>query len=297
MPELTPDQVQQLISAAENQKVTIEALQKEMEKWKIAAEQRNRQIKILTETIEEERRQSRMRSPPPFEEAALSPHPPVISSAGRQQMTSTGIRRAAPPHSLVTSAIEPVSFTPDPPMNLTGGMKIMQYKTGGDVDTFLERFNIYCSGMSIPPHRQASVLLHSLDEPSFRVICRELTEDEKGDINVVKEHMKKRFSPTHGEGQLRLLFRHYKQDSQDLQSFYTELLVKATKAFPQDTTEAVDRFITDQLIAGCSNEKVRLYLIERHPRSSREALDLAVTYQAALEYNQNLAKPCSSRSD
>ena len=293
MPELTPDQVQQLITAAENQKVTIEALQKEMNKWKIAAEQRNRQIQILTETIEEERRQSRMRSPPPFEEAALSPHPPVISSAGRQQMTSIGIRRAAPPHSLVTSAIEPVSFTPDPPMNLTGGMKIMQYKTGGDVDTFLERFNIYCSGMSIPPHRQASVLLHSLDEPSFRVICRELTEEEKGDINVVKEHMKKRFSPTHGEGQLRLLFRQYKQDSQDLQSFYMELLVKATKAFPQDTTEAVDRFITDQLIAGCSNEKVRLYLIERHPRSSREALDLAVAYQAALEYNQNLAKPAA----
>ena len=105
--------------------------------------------------------------------------------------------------------------------------------------------------------------------------------------------MKKRFSPTHGEGQLRLLFRQYKQDSQDLQSFYTELLVKATKAFPHDTTEAVDRFIADQLIAGCSNEKVRLYLIERHPRSSREALYLAVAYQAALEYNQNLAKPAA----
>ena len=106
--------------------------------------------------------------------------------------------------------------------------------------------------------------------------------------------MKKRFSPTHGEGQLRLLFRQYKLDSRDLQSFYTELLVKATKAFPHDATEAVDRFITDQLIARCSNEKVRLYLIERHPRSSWEALDLAVAYQAALEYNQNLAtKPIS----
>ena len=264
-----------------------------MEKWKIAAEQRNRQIQILTETIEEERRQSRMRSPPPFEEAALSPQPPLISSAGRQKVASTGIRRAAQPQSLVTSAIEPVSFTPDPPMNLTFGMKIMQYKTGEDVDTFLERFNIYCSGMSIPPYRQASVLLYSLGKPSFRVICRELTEDEKGDINVVKKHMKKRFSPTQGEGRLRLLFRQYKQDSQDLQSFYTELLVKATKAFPHDIIEAVDWFITDQMIAGCSNEKVRLYLIERHPRTSREALDLAVTYQAALEYNQNLSKPAS----
>ena len=135
MPELTSDQGQQLITAAENQKVTIEALQKEMEKWKIAAEQRNRQIQILTETIEEERRQSRMRSPPPFEEAVLSPHPRVISRAGRQQVTSTGIRRAAPPHSLVTSATELISFTPDLPMNLTCGMKIMQYKTRGDADT------------------------------------------------------------------------------------------------------------------------------------------------------------------
>ena len=172
-------------------------------------------------------------------------------------------------------------------MNLTFGMKIIQYKTGGDVDTFLERFNIYCSEMSIPPHRQASAL-HSLDESSFRMICRELTEDEKGDNNVVKEQMKKRFSPTHDESQLRLLFHPYKQDSQDLQTFYTELLVKARKAPPHDITEAIDRFITDQMIAGCLNGKVRLYLIERHPRSSREALDLAVANQAALEYNQNL---------
>jgi len=46
--------------------------------------------------------------------------------------------------------------------------------------------------------------------------------------------------------------------------------------------------ITDQLIVGCDDEKVRLHLCERQATTSREALAIAVAYKAALRYNETL---------
>ena len=41
-------------------------------------------------------------------------------------------------------------------------------------------------------------------------------------------------------------------------------------------------------MVGCSNDKIRLYLIEKAPTSSRDALSLALAHQAALNYNESL---------
>ena len=70
----------------------------------------------------------------------------------------------------------------------------------------------------------------------------------------------------------------------------------ATKAFPGESSATVDRMILDQLICGCGEEKVRMYLIKKAPDTSREALSLAVAYQAAIEYKENLRESSSSIS-
>ena len=43
--------------------------------------------------------------------------------------------------------------------------------------------------------------------------------------------------------------------------------------------------IIDQFIAGCEMDKIRLHLIKNSPKTSREAIDMAVDHQAALRYN------------
>ena len=52
----------------------------------------------------------------------------------------------------------------------------------------------------------------------------------------------------------------------------------AAKAFPGEISAMVDRMILDQLICGCGEEKLRMYLIEKAPSTSREALSQTVAY-------------------
>ena len=52
----------------------------------------------------------------------------------------------------------------------------------------------------------------------------------------------------------------------------------AAKAFPGESSTTVDRMIMDQFICGFGEEKVRMYLIEKAPSTSREALSLTVAY-------------------
>ena len=61
----------------------------------------------------------------------------------------------------------------------------------------------------------------------------------------------------------------------------------AAKAFPGESSATVDRMILDQLICGSAEEKVQMHLIEKAPSTSREALSIAVAYQAAIKYNES----------
>ena len=83
-----------------------------------------------------------------------------------------------------------------------GGMKMTTYKSGGDIEVFIEKFKVYCNGMNVHSSRQANVLLNSLDETTFRIMTKELTEEERQDINLIIEHLKKRFMAPQGIGNL-----------------------------------------------------------------------------------------------
>ena len=64
------------------------------------------------------------------------------------------------------------------------------------------------------------------------------------------------------------------------------MLGLAAKAFPSDNGVVMDEAIMDQFICGCDDEKVRLHLLDKAPKTSREALSLAISYQAAIRYNE-----------
>ena len=53
------------------------------------------------------------------------------------------------------------------------------YKASGDIEVFIEKFKVYCSGMNVHSSRQVNVLLNSLDETTIRIMTKELTEIER----------------------------------------------------------------------------------------------------------------------
>ena len=169
------------------------------------------------------------------------------------------------------------------------GLKIPTYKMGTDIEIFISRFEQYCKTYGVDELRKANLVLNALDETAFTVVNRELTDNEKENYNTIKEHLVKRFDVVKEKGQRRLILRQARRKAgQDLQAFYTDLLGLAAKAFPSDNGVVMDEAIMDQFICGCDDEKVRLHLLDKAPKTSREALSLAISYQAAIRYNESI---------
>ena len=84
-------------------------------------------------------------------------------------------------------------------VNFSSSMKLQNYKTGGDIEVFLDRFEVYCNGVNMHESKNSSCLFHSLDKVTFRIITKELPQAYKCDDEVIKQYMKNKFLPPHGE--------------------------------------------------------------------------------------------------
>ena len=83
--------------------------------------------------------------------------------------------------------------------------------------------------------------------------------------------MLKSFDLLKDVGQKHHIFRQARREhGQNIKEFYTALLEMAAKAFPGENSATIDGMILDQLIYSCGEEKVRMYLIEKAPCTSRE---------------------------
>ena len=208
--------------------------------------------------------------------------------------TGTGIATASSlgmPISNVatTSTITSTNTTMSSTTSTIYGVKLQKYKPPMDMETFVNRFEQYCLTQKIEIQDKANLIIHALDDATFTVIQRELTNAERMNYDTVKLHLLKRFDIHKKLGQKRLLFRQAKREaSQTLEEFYTHLLGLAAKAFPDESADTVDRMITDQFIVGCEIDGTRLHLIEKGPHTSREALALGIAHQAAIKYNESL---------
>ena len=127
-------------------------------------------------------------------------------------------------------------------------IKMLMYKTGNDIQMFVNRFEQFCQAQTVLPARKANLILNALDDNTFTVVTRELTETERNNYNTVKEHLLKKFDVLKEKGQRRLLLRQaHRKPGQDLQSFYTEILTLAAKAYTGPHT-AEQALITDEAI-------------------------------------------------
>ncbi len=172
-------------------------------------------------------------------------------------------------------------------------LKMPHYKSGADIDIFINRYEQFCNTQKIAEDEKAGYLLNALDDTTFTVIIRELSELERNNYEKLKEHLLRRLDIIREKGQRRLLLRQARRKpGQDLQAFYTDLLSLAAKAYPgPHTTEQAqitDEAIMDQFICGCEDEKIRIFLLDKNPKSSREALSLATAHQSAMRYNESI---------
>ena len=141
--------------------------------------------------------------------------------------------------------------------NINYGLKVPKYKSPGDIETFINRFEQFCSIYNIEEAKKAQLILCALDDASFTVTNRELKEEEKKDYNTTKNHLLKRFGIYQESGQRRLLFRQTKREvSQSFEEFYTHLLSFAAKAFPGESADSIDKNILDQFLIGSRDYKV-----------------------------------------
>ena len=159
-----------------------------------------------------------------------------------------------------------------------------------DVDTFVDRFQNYCIGASVPDDKQISLLMNCLDDTVYRIMKAELTTQQKSDIKEILHHLLKRFLPVDSIGQRRLSFSQLRQGDKTLREFFTELLVQATFAFPTEGQSSLDKEVRDTFIMGISNSRTRLYLIERTLATVNDALESAMNFEAALQYNKGINK-------
>ena len=166
-------------------------------------------------------------------------------------------------------------------------LKMPHYKAGADIDIFINRYEQFCKTQNISEDDKADYLLNALDDTTFTVIIRELSELERNNYEKLKEHLLRRLDIIREKGQRRLLLRQARRKpGQDLQAFYTDLLSLAAKAYPGPHTaeqaQITDEAIMDQFICGCEDEKIRIFLLDKNPKSSREALSLATAHQSAM---------------
>ena len=204
--------------------------------------------------------------------------------------TATASSMGMPINSIAsTSTTSSTNTTMSSTTSTIYGVKLQKYKPTMDMETFVNRFEQYCLTQKIELIDKANLIIHALDDATFTVIQRELTDAERMNYDTVKRHLLKRFDVHKEIGQKRLLFRQAKREAtKTLEEFYTHLLGLAAKAFPDESADTIDRMITDQFIVGCEVDRTRLHLIEKGPRTSREALALGIAHQAAIRYNESL---------
>jgi hypothetical protein len=164
--------------------------------------------------------------------------------------------------------------------------KINPFKLEDDIDSFMKGFQIFCNMDNLSDNEKAKDLLKSLDQKVLDIIYRELSEEEMRNYVTLKQHLLERFQIKKSAGLRRFEFGKVKREvGETHEEYYSRLLGLANKAFVEDSTQTIDRNILDQFVIGNDN-RTRTYLLEKDPKTAKEALTLAISFQAAHSYNE-----------
>ena len=86
-------------------------------------------------------------------------------------------------------------------------IKMPIFKSPGDTEVFIHRFEQYCLTQNVTMDRKTNLLLIALDKAAFTVVKRKLTNAERSEYETVKKHILKRFDLLKDAGLKRLIFR------------------------------------------------------------------------------------------
>ena len=138
--------------------------------------------------------------------------PNVNTSRALNSNTTTGNAGSAVVTSLTAGATTPAYDTAanGSSHNINYGIKVPKYKSLGDIETFVNRFEQFCLTHNVDEAKKANLFLCAVDDASFTVINRELKEEEKKDYSTTKNHLLKRFGIYQESGQQGILFRQTK---------------------------------------------------------------------------------------
>ena len=127
--------------------------------------------------------------------------------------TATASSMGMPINSIAsTSTTSSTNTTMSSTTSTIYGVKLQKYKPTMDMETFVNRFEQYCLTQKIELIDKANLIIHALDDATFTVIQRELTDAERMNYDTVKRHLLKRFDVHKEIGQKRLLFRQAKRE-------------------------------------------------------------------------------------
>ena len=178
MAQLSAEELGQVLKTVEEQKILIDQLRSEISELCTANSTREESTAAEANQENQESDEGENKGP---STSALPPE--GHGRAWTNPETAAASWRAAPGTQTVNT-----------------GMKLQNFKTGGDIEVFLDRFDVFCDGINMPESKKASCLLSALDDVTFRIVNKELHENDRRNVNKIKAHMCKRFTPPHGMG-------------------------------------------------------------------------------------------------
>ena len=105
----------------------------------------------------------------------------ILSTAGHMPIASLIFASAGSPQVAPTGII-------GSGFNNTGGVKMPIFKLPGDNKVFFRRFEQYCLTQNVSVDGKSNLLLKALEEATFTVVKRKLTDAEGADFEAVKKH-------------------------------------------------------------------------------------------------------------
>jgi hypothetical protein len=209
--------------------------------------------------------------------AAVSTAPPN-TTANDSSSTSVSPTASATPTNI--DAVSAIAI-----QQLKRRHKIIPFKLEDDIEAFLRGFEIYCEIDNVSDNEKAGHLLTSLDQKVLSILDRELRPELKNFI-AIKQHLLERFQIRKSAGLRRREFGKVKREvGETHEEYYSRLLELANKAFVGHSAQNIDENILDQFVTG-NDSKTRSYLLEKDPKTAKEALTLAVSFQAARSYDE-----------
>ena len=149
---LSASELQQLIDKTSRLQTRVDDLTVDLSSKDNEIERLQKELRKFKEKREESQ------SPPPLEDNETDD----MSVGYALQESQSAVRMSSTLRGIQTAPAHNEASTAYTSQNVAGGMKLKNYKTGEDVEIFLDRFTNFCMGTSVPPNRQASVLLNDI---------------------------------------------------------------------------------------------------------------------------------------